>query len=114
MIDTNTSPIQDGFVARFRQLTHEAQSRPDVAKQLQEAGRELGIAVSAAIPLIDPEKIAFTGFVVEDDYFFNAVMDELLWYGVGNSAQRVHAERFQNSGEGAPTSFASLSLTMDT
>lgn len=102
------------LVEHFRELSSVAYARPDVARSLMEAGKELGRAVGSAIALLDPEEIVFTGFVTEDDHFFNAVLDELTWYRTGSSAQRVECVRRQQSGERAASLIAAIGLCSDT
>jgi hypothetical protein len=53
----------------------------------------------------------FTGFVTEDEHYYEAVVDELVWYQVGTSAQRPRCVRRQQDGEGAPSMLAAMHLT---
>lgn len=99
---------------RFRKLSVLAQSRPDIAEALSRAGRELGSAVGSAIAVVDPAEIVFNGFVIDDDHYYDAVLDELAWYRTGSSAQRVNCIRWQQDGEGAPSMIAAVTLTDET
>jgi predicted NBD/HSP70 family sugar kinase len=101
------------LAVRFRKLSSAAQSHPDIAAALARAGHELGSAIGGAIALIDPREIIFTGFVIEDDHYYDAVRDELSWYRTGTSAQRVELIRRQHGGEGAPSMSAALSLSAE-
>ncbi|MCD6675384.1 MAG: ROK family transcriptional regulator [Burkholderiaceae bacterium] len=101
------------LAGRFRKLSSAAQSHPDLAGALARAGHELGNAIGGAIALLDPREIVFTGFVIDDDHYFDAVRDELSWYRTGTSAQRVDFIRRQQGGEGAPSMSAALSLAAE-
>lgn len=98
---------------RFRKLSATARSHPDVAAALGRAGHELGAAIGGAIALLDPGDIVFTGFVIDDDHYFDAVRDELSWYRTGTSAQRADFIRRPQGGEGAPSMIAALSLAAE-
>lgn len=113
IVDDRKWHTTGGFISHFQKLSQEAQSRPELAMKFRDAGKELGFAVAAAIPIIDPERVAFTGFVIDDDLVFDGVMEELNWYKAGTSAQPIDVIRYQTSGEGAPSFFATLSLIME-
>jgi predicted NBD/HSP70 family sugar kinase len=98
-------------VERYRQLCSHARRRRELAEELARAGHELGRAVGSAIAVVDPQEIVFTGFVTEDEHYYEAVVDELVWYQVGTSAQRPRCVRRQHDGEGAPSMLAAMHLT---
>lgn len=101
-------------IERYRALCVRARTRGDLAEELARAGHELGRAVGAAVAIVDPEEIVFTGFVIEDEHYYEAVIDELAWYQAGSSAQRPRSVRRQQDGEGAPSMMAAMHLTADT
>lgn len=113
LLETGTRFGVRELAGRFRKLSAAAQSHPDIAAALARAGHELGAAIGGAIALLDPGVIVFTGFVIEDDHYFDAVRDELSWYRTGTSAQRVGFVRRQQGGEGAPSMSAALSLAAE-
>jgi predicted NBD/HSP70 family sugar kinase len=90
----------------FHDLSARAETAPEVAKGLFDAGRALGDVLGVVTGLLDPETIVLSGMVCEARDYFDGVRHSLSWYSEGSSRQTPALHLLDSSNSSAPTHLA--------